>query len=70
MSRYALPRAIGIMTGYGDDDPRLAIGCGISAACCVGRSEAQVAQDVMAALWADVLSDLGIIPEPSQPGRA
>jgi hypothetical protein len=67
--RDAPPAAIGIMSAF-RDDARLAIGQGFCAACVAARSEAQLGQDVVAKLRAEMMPDLRIIPTPSQPGHA
>jgi hypothetical protein len=52
------------------DDARIALGHGFCADCVAARSEAQLGQDVVAKLRAEMMPDLRIIPTPSQPGHA
>jgi hypothetical protein len=59
----------GIMAAY-RDDARTALGHGFCAACVAARSEAELGQDVVAKLRAEVMPDLRILPTPSRPGHA
>ena len=67
--RGAPPAAVGIMSAY-CDDARTALGQGFCAACVAARTEAQLGQDVVAKLRAEMMPDLRILPTPSQPGHA
>jgi hypothetical protein len=67
--RDAPPGAVGIMSAY-RDDARTALGQGFCAACVAARSEAQLGQDVVAKLRAEMMPDLRILRTPSQPGHA
>ena len=69
LSRDAPPGAVGIMSAY-RDDARTALGQGFCAACVAARTEAQLGQDVVAKLRAEMMPDLRVIPTPSQPGHA
>jgi hypothetical protein len=69
LSRDAPPGAVGIMSAY-RDDARTALGHGFCAACVAARSEAQLGQDVVAKLRAEMMPSLRILPTPSRPGHA
>jgi hypothetical protein len=63
------PGAVGIMSAY-RDDARTALGHGFCVACVAARTDAQLGQDVVAKLRAEMMPDLRVIPTPSPPGHA